>query len=324
MDIKTRFLLMSDTHGDRFPIKPDHRADVVIHCGDLTEESKLEEFRIALQFLKELDAPLKLVVAGNHDFTLDVPTFKERIGAAAQRLDPDLVRKEFGDYGEARRLMDEAKDDGVVFLDEGTHHFILQNGARLAVYASPYTPSNGGWGFEYAPGTERGFAIEKSTDVVITHGPPLGIMDLTRARTRAGCAGLFGAVAGARPRLHCFGHIHEGWGAKLVTWREQVGDKPNHFADVDNERSVVVDKLANFKGGKFDTEDVKAEKWRKGQELREMGYRMTSHCAGDENPLRFGEQTLFVNAAIQGSTDETASPPWLVDIELPLATTTGE
>jgi len=79
--IKTRFLVLSDTHGALLPEnrKSKEPVDVVIHCGNLTQESKLKEFRTATRLLKSIDAPLKLVIAGNHDFTLDTPTFRSKI-----------------------------------------------------------------------------------------------------------------------------------------------------------------------------------------------------------------------------------------------------
>ncbi|KAJ4022560.1 hypothetical protein NW766_001599 [Fusarium irregulare] len=79
--VNTRFLAVSDTHSkqfpdDRVPLTP---VDVAIHCGDLTQNSKLHEFESAIDLLKQLDASLKLVIAGNHDFTLDKPTYKKRL-----------------------------------------------------------------------------------------------------------------------------------------------------------------------------------------------------------------------------------------------------
>ncbi|KAI0133554.1 Metallo-dependent phosphatase-like protein [Xylariales sp. AK1849] len=147
MAIKTRFFIVSDTHGEVFDVKEEQRADVVIHCGDLTEESKIDEFRTTINLLRQLPAPLKLVISGNHDLTLDEPTFKQRILEATQPIEPDLVEKDFGGFGEARRLFDEAKDAGIVFLDEGNYEFPLKNGALLRVYASPFTPSEGGGAF---------------------------------------------------------------------------------------------------------------------------------------------------------------------------------
>lgn len=307
-DIKTRFLIISDTHGIDFNPKLIQHADVAIHCGDLTDESKMGEFRNSIQVLKDIDAPLKLVIAGNHDFTMDVPVFKEKVSELEKRqsVESELLKKTYGDYGEVRRLFEEAKTAGIVYLDEGTHRFNLENGALLTVYASPYTPSLGDWGFQYRPEQGHDFSVDKGVDVVITHGPPRGIMDYTHNRQRAGCPRLFEAVARSSPRLHCFGHIHEGWGSKLVTWRDQLGDSPSHFTAIDNERSVLVENLSSLRRSKPDLPE-------------NMGsFRATSHCNGDPNPIEFGSRTLFVNAAIEGSSDGyPVQLPWLVDIELP-------
>ncbi len=298
---------------------PFQHADVAIHCGDLTEESKLEEYRTSIRLLKDICATLKLVIAGNHDFTIDVPAFRKKVADARPPLDPELVRKVYGNDGGARQIFDDARAAGVIFLDEGSHQFILENCAILNVYASPWTPSLGDWGFQYPPEQGHNFEIRKGVDLVITHGPPKGIMDYTDLKQRAGCSDLFRAVARARPRLHCFGHIHEGWGAKLVTWRDRPTETPSHFTDIDNERSVVVEKLSGFRQSKFDTIESKVQKSKKTDHYRRERCYTTSHCTGDANPLEFGGQTLFVNAAIQGTEEHPLQMPWLVELELPRA-----
>ncbi|ETI27174.1 hypothetical protein G647_09856 [Cladophialophora carrionii CBS 160.54] len=241
--IPTRLLIMSDMHGADFNSenRPDQRADVTVHCCDLADGSKLEEFRSALELLERIDAPLKLAIAGNHDFTMDKAAFETKVAEAVPPLDPGLVAREYGTVGQARELFDHAQDAGIVFLDERTHRFDLENGAMLTVYASPYTPSLGAWGFQYHPNQDRHFDIRDGTDLVITHGPPRGIMDFTYGRERAGCPDLFTAVACARPLIHCFGHIHEGWGARLVTWKDSGRDKQSHFTAIDNDNSLVIE-----------------------------------------------------------------------------------
>ncbi|KAJ5197860.1 uncharacterized protein N7498_006977 [Penicillium cinerascens] len=296
--IKTRFLLISDTHGlDRLPdsVLRQH-ADVAIHCGDLTTESKLDEYKASIRLLQAVNDPLKLVIAGNHDFTLDIPVFQRKVAEAQPRLDHRLVEKTYGYNGEARGLFTDAI--GITFLDEGTHPFRLRNGASLSVYASPYTPSLGDWGFQYHPDQGHEFFIH-DIDVAITHGPPKGIMDYTNSGQRAGCPYLFEAITRARPRMHCFGHIHEAWGAKLVTWRHRISQNPSHLTDIDNEKSVIVDRLSNVRSS--------------------MEFATTSHCSGDPSRLEWGSQTLFVNASIDGTQTLPIQPPWLVDIELPPA-----
>lgn len=53
-------------------------------------------------------------------------------------------------------------------------------------------------------GTSR---IPEDTDVLITHGPPLGIMD--NENLKYGCALLRDRVFQIEPKIHTFGHIHE-------------------------------------------------------------------------------------------------------------------
>ncbi|TKX25356.1 rhamnogalacturonate lyase C-like protein 2 [Elsinoe australis] len=320
-NVKTRFYIISDTHGEHLPahLLPSASAavDVAIHCGDLTNGSKICEFRHTLDLLKKVDAPLKLVIAGNHDFTLDTPMFKKTIAEVHPPLEPELVAKEYGDWGEARRLMDDAKEAGIVFLEEGTYEFTLLNGAKLTVYASPYTPSMNDWGFQYPPGTQHDWLVENS-DVVITHGPPHGILDKAPGSPRLGCPSLFRAIDRARPKLHCFGHVHSGWGAKLVRWRDEPIEDVTHFTAIDNNHTTIIETLAGLTVGRFDDESSAQGKQDRMALLEKAGCITTSHCEGDALPIVPLENTLFVNAAVQGP-DESWQMPWLVDLELPKA-----
>ncbi|KAJ5418463.1 uncharacterized protein N7487_002013 [Penicillium crustosum] len=256
-------------------------ADAAIHCGDLTTESQIDEYKASIRFLRAINSPLKLVIAGNYDFTMDIPIF-QRKAAEAQPLDPQLIRKFYGNYGEVRELFGDEKETGITFLDEGIHSFRLQNRALLNVYASPYTPSCGDWGFQYHLDLGHDFKIG-NVDIVMTHGPPKGIMDRTHSGQRAGCQHLFKVIARSqdRPLMHCFGHIHEGWGGKLC---------------------VLISTLSMIK--------------RKGDPT---GCFRTSHCSEDPHPLKRGSETLFINAAMESSQDLLVQPPWVVDIELPAA-----
>lgn len=72
------FLIISDTHGldihenEAHPFcLPLPKVDVLLHCGDLTQVGGHGPFRKALKMLGEIDAELKLVIAGNHDLELD-------------------------------------------------------------------------------------------------------------------------------------------------------------------------------------------------------------------------------------------------------------
>lgn len=359
--IPTTFLILSDTHGeDMASLWPSNsgslpHVDVAIHCGDLTEESKLSEFHAALDLLRSINADLKLVIAGNHDLSMDVPLFRDMIGEAMRlsdrdrdslelrrssqskltshqfswtatvnpeneiycedrmdrdddgdaggmgsaaidpKIDADLVHREFGYEGEPLDLFSRARNENIHLLREGIHDFELANGAFLRVFASPATPSlsscfpsmfengaRGAFQFDRQTGHEYPMRRGDNIDVVITHGPPLGILDRTDDKVRAGCPDLFAAVERTRPRMHCFGHVHEAWGAKVVTWRKKThsvnavrgsgsdddgngnrasnSSKVSHFTDIDHDRSVVIESLSTLKSGRWDSEQVVEEK----------------------------------------------------------------
>ncbi len=75
------------------------------------------------------------------------------------------------------------------------------------------------WFYDWAFNLERGPEIRakwelipKNTDVLITHGPPIGIADLTSRGEQVGCQDLLEVIEKIRPAIHIFGHIHEGYG----------------------------------------------------------------------------------------------------------------
>lgn len=55
--------------------------------------------------------------------------------------------------------------------------------------------------------------IPETLDVLITHGPPFGILDQPAPhKPNVGCAELLVAVQRTKPKVHVFGHIHGGAG----------------------------------------------------------------------------------------------------------------
>jgi Icc-related predicted phosphoesterase len=52
--------------------------------------------------------------------------------------------------------------------------------------------------------------IPENLDILITHGPPFGIFDRTAKKVNAGCKYLLAKIQKVKPKIHIFGHIHEG------------------------------------------------------------------------------------------------------------------
>ena len=105
----------------------------------------------------------------------------------------------------------------------------------------------------------------------------------------------------------------------MVTWRDQPTETPSHFTDIDNNRSTVIENLSGFTPSKLDSPEIKLEKEKKAKYYRQQRCYSISHCGGDFSPLEAGNQTLFVNASIEGTEEQPMQLPWLVDLELPPA-----
>jgi len=64
---------MSDTHDNHHKINIQDlpKGDIFIHSGDFTKRSAPDELARFRQFLTMIPYKYKIVIAGNHDFTLD-------------------------------------------------------------------------------------------------------------------------------------------------------------------------------------------------------------------------------------------------------------
>ena len=182
-----RIVIISDTHNRHNQIEvPD--GDVLIHCGDATSVGKVEEIENFNKWLLKQPHKHKIFIAGNHD-----------------KLFEDNPRKA------------EVRITGAIYLRDS---FIMINGLKF--YGSPWQPRFFDWAFNL----DRGEAIKKKwnlipidTNVLITHGPPSGILDYSPyGFSKAGCEDLLEAVERIKPRLHCFGHFHSGYGMQSKIW----------------------------------------------------------------------------------------------------------
>jgi hypothetical protein len=95
---------------------------------------------------------------------------------------------------------------------------LLNNGIELAelkIWGSPITPKDlGGFGPSTPEELERLYArIPDGTDLIITHGPPRGILDgASEPGGPQGCPQLLAAAHRVKPLVHVFGHVHRGYG----------------------------------------------------------------------------------------------------------------
>lgn len=85
----------------------------------------------------------------------------------------------------------------------------------VKIWGSPITPTFFNWAFNRDPGADiqkYWNKIPEDTDILVTHGPAYGILDLSRNQ-HVGCKDLLEKIKKlSNLKLHCFGHIHEPYG----------------------------------------------------------------------------------------------------------------
>jgi len=183
-----KIICISDTHGLHGYMKnkiPD--GDMIIHSGDFCNRGDYFECVEFFNWFGALPHKYKLVIAGNHDIWME----------KASRSEINAIIPSGIHY---------LQDEGVTI--EG-----------LNFWGSPVQPEFFDWAFN----RKRGSAIQqhwdlipKDTNVLISHGPPMSILDKTIQGTHVGCANLFTTITEQlKLKLHVFGHIHNGYGVEV-------------------------------------------------------------------------------------------------------------
>ena len=183
-----KILFISDTHGFNkdFDKQQFIDVDMVIHAGDATNSSSPalnhNEMLDFIDWYSYLPVKHKLFIAGNHD----VAVF-------------------FKHYTRA-----EIEGKGIVYLE---HESIEIEGIKI--FGSPYTPTYGNWAFMKKREKLQKYwdIIPKNTDILVTHGPPMYMLDLTDEQAtgntvNVGCKSLYNWVRHNEPKYHVYGHIH--------------------------------------------------------------------------------------------------------------------
>ena len=205
-----RIVCISDTHErhDRIDL-PD--GDLLICAGDVTANGNVASLTRFARWMQRQPHAHKILIAGNHDYCF------ERDGASElRRSAPDVHY---------------LQDSGVVI--DG-----------LRIWGSPWQPRFYDWAFNLDRGPQlaaKWALIPADTDILITHGPPHGTLDLTPRGDRAGCEALAERLKDLRVRLHVFGHIHHSYGVveseKRISVNASICDE--HY--VAAHKPIVVD-----------------------------------------------------------------------------------
>ena len=177
-----KIALFSDTHALHGRVHiPD--ADILIFAGDMTHCRTARDVADFNDFLGSLPHRHKIVVGGNHDHRLarDPEKAQSLLSAAVYLVDKAVVVSGITIYGAPWQP---------TFNDRACDAFALPRGKALQ---------------------EKWDLIPPDVDILVTHSPPVGILDQD-GPVAHGCAELSAAVAAIKPRYHVFGHIHSHHG----------------------------------------------------------------------------------------------------------------
>lgn len=182
--------VISDTHLRHRELQLPE-GDILIHCGDMFSLAARDPAHVddIDEWFGRQKFDQILCVGGNHDFALEAA---------------------LTDYQQPFR--------NACFLHDDAFQF-----AGLHIYGSSWVPNlpNHAFSGDAAKLRSAWSAIPDQTDILITHTPPLGILDMSSRGKSCGCPMLLEELARIAPKVHCFGHIHASAGA------EQKGD--THF-----------------------------------------------------------------------------------------------
>jgi len=201
-----RFVLISDTHNRTDELHLPE-GDILLHAGDFTMfgfPSEVDQFN---EFLGREKHKFKhvIVICGNHELTFD----PNGCDAAFVHLDEETRKVD-------HRFLKE-KLTNYTYIEDASINVMGFN-----IYGSPWQPEFGKWAYNLQRGQpclDKWNLIPDNTNILITHGPPLGYGDLCSSRMRAGCTELLYTIQQrVKPMMHVFGHIHEAFGL----WTDDV------------------------------------------------------------------------------------------------------
>jgi len=236
---RVTLLHLSDTHNlhrtieKRFPMPS---ADILIHTGDWSDQGTAEEAADFNSWLGELRPRYKhiVVIAGNHEWrALKFAGRKDAIVAAAADSSKTYIS----------RLLTNAtvlEHEGVTLMGLNIFGSCWDPAALAQNPDQPDMRSEGT--IAVLDRTSRSGcqfdAIPAGTDVLLTHGPPIGIFDMLEGQREhwGSSERMARRIEFAKPAAHLFGHLHEQRGvwhraSREAAWQggveyERVPGKP--------------------------------------------------------------------------------------------------
>lgn len=191
---------ISDTHSQHGQLQVPPDIDIVVHSGDATNIfdplKNLIEMQEFLEWFSALPIHRKIFVPGNHDTSVE----------------KNLIQRDI------------IKNHGIdLLIDE---EIVIED---VRFWGSPWTPRFGNWAWMVDRGVinRKWDRIPDNTEVLITHGPPYGVLDATYNQQNnvelVGCSALMKRIRKLQPQISMFGHVHSTHDIRNTGMREING-----------------------------------------------------------------------------------------------------
>lgn len=175
--------VISDTHNDHHMLS-DLECDILIHCGDFGTKGNFTEADSFLRWFVRQPAKYKILVPGNHDKR--IKTHIDLLGRVQE-------------YG-IHMLM----NDGVTINGIKIWGGDFVTSVRDGVYKHDLQTRIDAWK-----------DIPNDLDILVTHIPPITLLDTNGEGNHIGCDQLLEAVKRRNIKYHVFGHVHECGGESI-------------------------------------------------------------------------------------------------------------
>jgi len=178
-----KIVIISDTHGGHEDLG-QLCGDVLIHCGDVEHLFRKDDRaieKIDNWFGRQKFSHI-LCIGGNHDLTLE-----------EQARDGTQPFQNATFLHDAELVLDGVKFYGASWVPNLNNHAFFADERAL---------------------DEAWSKIPDDVDVLITHTPPAGVLDVSSRGLALGCKHLAKRLKTLKPVLHCFGHVHASAGSR--------------------------------------------------------------------------------------------------------------
>lgn len=192
---------ISDTHTLHEQIAKDlPGGDLLLCSGDISSRGYIQELKNFFGWIEKQDYHKKVFIAGNHDWGF--MDWKDTVEELLSEYDIEYLEDNLFLYH---------KD-----MDEYTSNYA----DYIKIYGSPWQPEFYNWAFNLPRQgeqlKEKWDSIPMDTEILLTHGPAWGHLDVIKGQTEhLGCELLAERIKIVKPKIHIFGHIHSGYGYKF-------------------------------------------------------------------------------------------------------------